>query len=114
MPDKSQKTKKGIIFWVGFLLGAILSGISIWYVIASYIQTRDVAFATYALVPTLLFVAAQIISFFSKKAGAISYGILFILVLITSLAQGHYWVLYLIPAWLFLTGSFITISIFEK
>jgi heme/copper-type cytochrome/quinol oxidase subunit 4 len=114
MPAKKEKSKRGIIFWSGFTLGSILFAISLWYVVNSFSGSNDNSFASLALFPTLLFLVALILSIFSKKAGAISYGILFVLVLITSLVQGSYWVLYIIPAWLFLTGSLITISIFEK
>lgn len=114
MPVKKEENKRGIIFWFGFTLGAILFAISLWYVITSLLSQADSSFAAIAIFPTILFLIAIILSFFSKKAGAIAYGVLFVLVLITSVVQGSNWVLYIIPAWLFLTGSLIIISIFEK
>lgn len=113
MDVKKIIAKKGIIFWVGFLLGSILAGISIWYVASTFLRTHDAEFASLAMIPTALFVIALILSLISKKAGAIAYAFLFALVLASSLTQGFHLVLYIIPAWLFLTGSFITISIFE-
>ncbi|MFA7243881.1 MAG: hypothetical protein WC080_01140 [Patescibacteria group bacterium] len=114
MPSKNVKGKKGIIFWLGIFLGALLVAVSIWYVIASYVATHDAAFSGLVIIPTILFLAGLIVALFSKKAGAIAYGVLFALVLATSIVQGTYWVLYIIPAWLFLAGTCITISIWEK
>src|ERR1035437_1545922 len=107
MPKNKEKNRRGIIFWSGFSLGLILAVISIWYVITAYTKTHDNAFVALALIPTFLFLIASILAIISKKAGAIYSGILFALVLASSITQGSYWVFYVIPAWLFLSGALI-------
>lgn len=113
MADKKPKARKGIIFWLGFGLGGVLVAIAAWYSVMAFRSSHNPEFVALALIPTTLFLIALILSLISKKAGAIAYGLLFALVLASSIVQGTYWVLYIIPAWLFLSGALITISIWE-
>ena len=114
MKEKNGTNKKGIIFWVGFGLGSVLAILAAWYVVTSYSKFHDATFAAYAMIPTFLILFALVFTIISRKVGACIFAGLFALFLATAIAQGPYLILYIIPAWLFMTSVLLFVSLYEK